>query len=484
MAPIDIVQAQAEVASNESGRDRRGGGDQAGAGQPAHADSRSRRRPISGTSCSIRPTRRRSPRRRSTSTPRCATRSTSAPDLRGAKNSLEQSDINIKYFTNQIKPDVNAQVNYSTTGVGGTQLSPVDLAAVGARPPSTGSIVAERGFGSVLGDVFTEPVSDTGPSACRSAIRSARTPRTPTSRASKLRVRAGAGAAARTCEMQVVDAGARRRRATCRRTRSACSRRARRASCRRRSSRPRRRSSPRACRRPSSCSRRSATSSLARTVEIQAISDYNKSLVDFEAVQQVPINGSGGQRRPGRSGKTQTKDRPAASSPSRPLWSPASALRPQVHSPGAEALGHGHHQERSGRSSARRWRRSPGPTRSSSSTRDSTDDTVAIAAPAHRSRRRPRLAGLRRAEELRGVAREPRLDSVARRRRARDAGARRRDPATLLAASPRDAAFRIPRVTWHLGRWIRTTDWYPDYQHAALRSPRGASGPAATCTRR
>ena len=32
--------------------------------------------------------------------------------------------------------------------------------------------------------------------------------------------------------------------------------------------------------------------STARTVEIRAISDYNKSLVDFEAVQQVPINGS------------------------------------------------------------------------------------------------------------------------------------------------------------------------------------------------
>jgi glycosyltransferase involved in cell wall biosynthesis len=26
------------------------------------------------------------------------------------------------------------------------------------------------------------------------------------------------------------------------------------------------------------------------------------------------------------------------------------------------------------------------------------------------------------------------------------------------------AGFRIPRVTRHLGRWIRTTDWYPDYQ--------------------
>jgi hypothetical protein len=22
----------------------------------------------------------------------------------------------------------------------------------------------------------------------------------------------------------------------------------------------------------------------------------------------------------------------------------------------------------------------------------------------------------------------------------------------------------MPRVTWHLGRWIRSTDWYPDYQ--------------------
>jgi len=34
----------------------------------------------------------------------------------------------------------------------------------------------------------------------------------------------------------------------------------------------------------------------------------------------------------------------------------------------------------------------------------------------------------------------------------------------LLATTPREAAFRVPRVTWHLGRWIRTTDWYPDYQ--------------------
>ncbi len=33
-----------------------------------------------------------------------------------------------------------------------------------------------------------------------------------------------------------------------------------------------------------------------------------------------------------------------------------------------------------------------------------------------------------------------------------------------LAGGGPACGYRIPRVTWHLGRWIRTTDWYPDYQ--------------------
>jgi glycosyltransferase involved in cell wall biosynthesis len=33
-----------------------------------------------------------------------------------------------------------------------------------------------------------------------------------------------------------------------------------------------------------------------------------------------------------------------------------------------------------------------------------------------------------------------------------------------LERTPTVSAFRVPRVTWHLGRWIRSTDWYPDYQ--------------------
>jgi outer membrane protein len=31
---------------------------------------------------------------------------------------------------------------------------------------------------------------------------------------------------------------------------------------------------------------------LARTTELQAVSDYNKSMVDFEAVQEVPVGGN------------------------------------------------------------------------------------------------------------------------------------------------------------------------------------------------
>jgi len=35
---------------------------------------------------------------------------------------------------------------------------------------------------------------------------------------------------------------------------------------------------------------------------------------------------------------------------------------------------------------------------------------------------------------------------------------------SLLTSDPAARAYRMPRVTFHLGRWIRTTDFYPDYQ--------------------
>lgn len=34
----------------------------------------------------------------------------------------------------------------------------------------------------------------------------------------------------------------------------------------------------------------------------------------------------------------------------------------------------------------------------------------------------------------------------------------------VLSAEPREAGYRMPRVSFYLGRWMRTTDMYPDYQ--------------------
>jgi glycosyltransferase involved in cell wall biosynthesis len=35
---------------------------------------------------------------------------------------------------------------------------------------------------------------------------------------------------------------------------------------------------------------------------------------------------------------------------------------------------------------------------------------------------------------------------------------------TLLADAPPRHGYRVPRISFYLGRWIRGTDWYPDYQ--------------------
>lgn len=47
----------------------------------------------------------------------------------------------------------------------------------------------------------------------------------------------------------------------------------------------------------------------------------------------------------------------------------------------------------------------------------------------------------------------------------------------LMQRGPDAAGYRMPRVTWHLGRWIRSTDWYPDRQ-LRLYDRRRATWPA------
>jgi outer membrane protein TolC len=213
-------------------------------------------------------------------------------DIRAAKNALEQSNINIKYYANQIKPDVNANIGYNPVGIGGTQLSNVDFAAIAAGLTPNRTVISDRGFGSVLGDVFqsqyptwTFGVTIGYPLGANTA------------HANLARVKLEyeqAQATLKNQQLQVVTqvrSAARNVKTNQQRVQSA------------RASRELQEKKLEAEEKKLAAGMSSPffvvqaqrDLSLARTVEIQAISDYNKSLVDFEAVQQVPINGGGNQ---------------------------------------------------------------------------------------------------------------------------------------------------------------------------------------------
>jgi outer membrane protein TolC len=69
-------------------------------------------------------------------------------DLRQARRNLEVSDSNLVYYKNQQLPDVNAVLSYGQTGQGGTKKN----FGAGFPPPVIGEI--SEGFGTVLGRMF------------------------------------------------------------------------------------------------------------------------------------------------------------------------------------------------------------------------------------------------------------------------------------------------------------------------------------------
>ena len=75
-------------------------------------------------------------------------------DIVQAHNGLARTDISVRYLQNQILPEVNATLSYGLTGIGGTQFAPVDFAAL-ASGAAERDVLSRRGFGSVLGDVFS-----------------------------------------------------------------------------------------------------------------------------------------------------------------------------------------------------------------------------------------------------------------------------------------------------------------------------------------
>ena len=70
-------------------------------------------------------------------------------DLLQSRKNIEMSNTNIRYLRNQILPDLNAQVGYGLSGQGGTKLN----FGSGFPPPVLGQI--DEGFGTMMNRLFS-----------------------------------------------------------------------------------------------------------------------------------------------------------------------------------------------------------------------------------------------------------------------------------------------------------------------------------------
>jgi outer membrane protein len=207
-------------------------------------------------------------------------------DLRSAKNSIEQSDINVKFYANQTKPDLNAIVNYGAVGIGGTQFSGGTNPITGQTTPLT---VVNRSYGAALSDVFGSAYPQWSFGVQIGYPLGANT-----AHANLARVRLEydqSQAQMKALQLQVatqVRAVARNVTTNQKRVQAA------------RASRELQEKKLEAEEKKLAAGMSSTflvlqaqrDLAIARTTEVQAVSDYNKSLVDFQAVQEVPLNGS------------------------------------------------------------------------------------------------------------------------------------------------------------------------------------------------
>src|SRR5690606_806682 len=72
-------------------------------------------------------------------------------DLEAARRRLDITNYNVDYYRNQTLPDLNVQLNYNTTGIGGTQLIR-DPNSPQFPPPVIGEV--RRSLGDVYSDIF------------------------------------------------------------------------------------------------------------------------------------------------------------------------------------------------------------------------------------------------------------------------------------------------------------------------------------------
>lgn len=210
----------------------------------------------------------------------------SRTDVSLAKNSIEKSDINLKYFRSQVLPEINANVSYQSNAVGGSQLSAVSFTGSNDTPRS---IIAQRNYGSVLGDVFSNqyPTWTVGVSVAYPL--GGNIQQTNLARA-KLQY-SQAGQQLRNLEMQIgtqVRDAARQVTTNAKRVESA--RVARDLSEQKLAAEEKKFAA--GIQISFFVFQAQRDLAQARTNEIKAIADYNKSVVDFEAIQETSLTGN------------------------------------------------------------------------------------------------------------------------------------------------------------------------------------------------
>ena len=202
-------------------------------------------------------------------------------DVKQAKNGLEHGDINLRYYRNQSLPDVSAQLTYSSAAAGGVQFSPINPFS-----PTERSIVGQRGYSTVLGDAFgnafpawTLGVTISYPIGASSAeMNLARTKLQYSQSETQLKnLQLQVATQVREVGRQVQTN--QKRVDTTRVARELAERRLEAAE----------KKFAAGIETSFFVFQAQRDLSTARTSEVRAISDYNKSLVDFEAVQEAPL---------------------------------------------------------------------------------------------------------------------------------------------------------------------------------------------------
>ena len=205
-------------------------------------------------------------------------------DLDQLRAQMTNTDVNIAYFSNQRLPDVDLQVDYALTGLGGTEF----IRGLGFPGPIVGQ--EERAFSEVLGDLFSNsfPTWSVGVRIGYPLGRS-------TADANHARARLERSQTeARLLEVEVRVTGEVRevgRRVSTNLQRVDATRIATELAARRLEAEQKKFDVGMSTSFLVFQAQRDLSQS--RNRELQAVLDYIKSLVDFEAVQEVPLGGGG-----------------------------------------------------------------------------------------------------------------------------------------------------------------------------------------------